>query len=107
MRRSGGSGRPRADSPLGDELPSSFAQIEEPAVSDRTVHGIGGDLRERLSQHLVKRDSSVVTGTTADGLNPDPPSPANRLSSLVHIQKEVACHLRVPPPDWRFPSSES
>jgi hypothetical protein len=33
--------------------------------------GIGGDLRERVSQHLVKRDSSVVTGTTAVGLNPD------------------------------------
>ena len=33
--------------------------------------GIGGDLRERASQHLVKRDSSVVTGTTAVGLNPD------------------------------------
>ena len=33
--------------------------------------GIGGDLRERVSQHLVKRDSSIATGTTAVGLNPD------------------------------------
>jgi hypothetical protein len=33
--------------------------------------GIGGDLRERISQHLIKRDSSIVTGTSAVGLNPD------------------------------------
>jgi hypothetical protein len=33
--------------------------------------GIADDLRGRISQHLIKRDSSVTTGTSAVGLNPD------------------------------------
>ena len=33
--------------------------------------GIGDELKCRVHQHLVKRDSSVVTGTSAVGLNPD------------------------------------
>jgi len=33
--------------------------------------GIGDNLRRRVVQHLVKRDSSVATGTSAVGLNPD------------------------------------
>lgn len=33
--------------------------------------GIGDDLKRRVQQHLVKKDSSVVTGTSAVVLNPD------------------------------------
>lgn len=33
--------------------------------------GQAGDLRERLNQHLVRRDSSVTTGVSAVGLNVD------------------------------------
>jgi hypothetical protein len=33
--------------------------------------GIAGKLRNRIEQHLVRRDSSVATSTSATGLNPD------------------------------------
>lgn len=33
--------------------------------------GLAGKLRQRLSQHLIWRDSSVVTGISAASLNPD------------------------------------
>ena len=33
--------------------------------------GIAGKLRQRIIQHLVNRDSSVATGTSAACLNPD------------------------------------
>lgn len=33
--------------------------------------GIADKLRDRIEQHLVKRDSSVATSTSAAGLNPD------------------------------------
>jgi len=33
--------------------------------------GEAENLRARIAQHLVRRDSSVVTGTSAAGLNPD------------------------------------
>ncbi len=33
--------------------------------------GIAGKLKGRIVQHLVRRDSSVTTGTTATSLNPD------------------------------------
>jgi DNA repair ATPase RecN len=33
--------------------------------------GISGNLRSRIRQHFVRRDSSVVTGTSAASLNPD------------------------------------
>lgn len=33
--------------------------------------GVGGNLRSRITQHLVLRDSSVATGTSAVCLNPD------------------------------------
>jgi len=33
--------------------------------------GIAKNLRSRIDQHLIRRDSSVTTGTTATGLNPD------------------------------------
>src|SRR5688572_7500924 len=38
--------------------------------SPRTAYvGIGGKLRQRVHQHLVKRDSSVTTGTSVVRLN--------------------------------------
>jgi len=33
--------------------------------------GIADKLRRRIEQHLITRDSSVATGTSAAGLNPD------------------------------------
>jgi hypothetical protein len=33
--------------------------------------GIGGKLKSRIVQHLVRKDSSVTTGTTATSLNPE------------------------------------
>jgi len=33
--------------------------------------GISGNLRRRIRQHFIRRDSSVVTGTSAATLNPD------------------------------------
>lgn len=33
--------------------------------------GLAGNLRQRLGQHLVTRDSSIVTGVSAASLNPD------------------------------------
>jgi hypothetical protein len=33
--------------------------------------GLAGKLRQRLSQHLIWRDSSIVTGISAASLNPD------------------------------------
>jgi hypothetical protein len=33
--------------------------------------GLADNLRRRVNQHLVNRDSSVTTGTSAAGLNPD------------------------------------
>jgi excinuclease UvrABC nuclease subunit len=33
--------------------------------------GISGNLRNRIRQHFLRRDSSVVTGTSAASLNPD------------------------------------
>ena len=33
--------------------------------------GIAGKLKGRINQHLVRRDSSVTTGTTATSINPD------------------------------------
>ena len=33
--------------------------------------GIAGKLKQRVAQHLVNRDSSVATGTSAVVLNPD------------------------------------
>ena len=33
--------------------------------------GVGDKLRRRIEQHLVRRDSSVTTGVSATGLNPE------------------------------------
>jgi hypothetical protein len=33
--------------------------------------GMGSTLKQRIEQHLIRRDSSVVTGTSAVSLNPD------------------------------------
>jgi hypothetical protein len=33
--------------------------------------GLASNLRQRLTQHLIRRDSSVMTGVSAVSLNPD------------------------------------
>lgn len=33
--------------------------------------GLTGDLRSRIRQHFIRRDSSIVTGSSAASLNPD------------------------------------
>lgn len=33
--------------------------------------GVAGKLKQRITQHLVRRDSSVTTGASAVSLNPD------------------------------------
>ena len=38
---------------------------------DYSYIGLSNKLRERVSQHLLKRDSSVATGASAISLNPD------------------------------------
>ena len=43
----------------------------EPPRSWVAYVGDAGNLRQRLTQHFVNRDSSVVTGTSAAGLNID------------------------------------
>jgi len=62
--------------------PVSVSQLpNKPAVyalyggEGRSLHvayvGNADVLKRRISQHLIKRDSSVATGTSAVGLNPD------------------------------------
>ena len=41
------------------------------ARADIAYVGTAGKLRQRITQHLVRRDSSVTTGTSAVQLNPD------------------------------------
>ena len=63
------------DSSLLSELPN------EPAVyvlyggkgrnRYRAYVGIANKLKQRIDQHLIKRDSSVATGTSTTGINPD------------------------------------
>ena len=61
--------------------PDSFDLSAVPAVPgvyamyDKTGRvayvGVTNDLKSRINQHLYRRDSSVVTGVSATGLNPD------------------------------------
>src|SRR5437660_6082407 len=44
---------------------------EPPARGWVAYVGDAGNLRQRLGQHFINRDSSVVTGTSAAGLNID------------------------------------
>ncbi|MEJ2319987.1 MAG: hypothetical protein P8Y10_16190 [Gemmatimonadales bacterium] len=44
---------------------------DEDALGYVAYIGISGNLRQRIMQHLVLRDSSVATGTKAAVLNPD------------------------------------
>jgi hypothetical protein len=61
--------------PFVSDLPSDPAIYALYGGSGRSRHvayvGITGDLRSRIKQHFVRRDSSVVTGTSATSLNPD------------------------------------
>ena len=40
-------------------------------AKDVAYVGIGGKLKQRIQQHLVRRDSSVTTGVSAVSLNPE------------------------------------
>jgi hypothetical protein len=57
------------------ELPRSPALYAMYGGQGRNLHvayiGVAGRLRSRVHQHIVRRDSSVATGTSAAGLNPD------------------------------------
>lgn len=57
------------------ELPTEPAIYALHGGSGRSRHvayvGVTGDLRSRIRQHFIRRDSSIVTGTSAASLNPD------------------------------------
>ena len=57
------------------ELPNSPAVYAMYGGHDRmrfvAYVGVADKLKRRIIQHLVNRDSSVATGTSAVGLNPD------------------------------------
>lgn len=63
------------------QLTSLYELPDEPAVyalfggQGRSLYvayvGVADSLKQRIFQHLVRRDSSVATGTSAVGLNPD------------------------------------
>ena len=57
------------------ELPSSPAVYAMYGGQGRSLYvayvGLASNLRQRLTQHLIRRDSSVVTGVSAVSLNPD------------------------------------
>jgi hypothetical protein len=63
----------RADSV--SELPSVPAVYAMYGGRGRSIYvayvGIADSLRQRIIQHLVRRDSSIVTNVSAVGLNPD------------------------------------
>jgi excinuclease UvrABC nuclease subunit len=58
-----------ADVPKGPAIYAMYGG--EPPRSWVAYVGDAGNLRQRLTQHFVNRDSSVVTGTSAAGLNID------------------------------------
>ena len=53
--------------------------------------GIGKNLKQRVIQHLIKRDSSVATGVSAVSLNPDH---ITSLSWWSHSSFEDTAHLK-------------
>jgi hypothetical protein len=54
------------------KIPAVYAMMGgTPRTSYVAYVGIAKNLRTRLTQHLVRRDSSVTTGTSATVLNPD------------------------------------
>ncbi len=57
------------------ELPSEPAVYAMYGGQGRSAYvayvGLAGNLRQRLAQHLISRDSSVVTGVSAVSLNPE------------------------------------
>lgn len=57
------------------ELPNAPAVYAMYGGQGRSAYvayiGLAGKLRQRLSQHLIWRDSSIVTGISAASLNPD------------------------------------
>ena len=72
----------RSRLPAVQHVASSLTALpQEPAVyalysgRDIIYVGITGSLRTRIKQHLVNRDSSIATGTSAAMLNPDHVTP--------------------------------
>jgi len=53
--------------------------------------GIAGKLKGRISQHLIRRDSSVATGTSAVNLNPDY---VTRISWWEHPEFDKTVYLK-------------
>ena len=53
--------------------------------------GIAGRLKQRIAQHLIRRDSSVTTGTSAVNLNPDQ---VMSLSWWVHTDFDETVKLK-------------
>lgn len=51
--------------------PSVYALCGGRGKPDVAYVGAAGNLRSRIEQHLVRRDSSVTTGISAVSLNPD------------------------------------
>ena len=56
-----------------------------------TYVGTAGKLKQRIIQHLIRRDSSVTTGTSAASLNPDY---VTNLSWWEHPDFEVTAKLK-------------
>jgi hypothetical protein len=56
--------------------------------------GIADSLKARVEQHLVRRDSSVATGTSAVCLNPDYVTEVNGTVSIVTYEKIASCSAR-------------
>ena len=56
-----------------------------------TYVGTAGKLKQRIIQHLIRRDSSVTTGTSAASLNPDH---VTNLSWWEHSDFEVSAKLK-------------
>jgi hypothetical protein len=53
-------------------LPAVYALYGGAGRSQYVAYvGIADRLKERITQHLVRRDSSIVTGVSTVGLNPD------------------------------------
>ena len=53
-------------------VPAVYALYSEGRRASYVAYvGIAGRLKQRIIQHLIRRDSSVATGTSAVNLNPD------------------------------------
>lgn len=73
-------------------IPAVYALYSGAGRSRHVAYvGIGGNLKQRTTQHLIRRDSSVTTGVSAVGLNPDH---VTSLSWWSHPSFEDNAHLK-------------